>query len=212
MPTTRLRTGAAAAAVVAAGIVWVPGAAAHADRGPAAGPALRLEPASVAPGTTVTVRTAACGSGAATGSAPAVREGSFPLGADAAAGESVGRFTVPATVEPGTYEVVARCGSGKADVRGDLTVGTAGLDGAYGPAGHAAGESGAGGGAGNRTESGTGTDAGSGGAGGAARTAAAGPGPLGGDPVRVACGVGVLACAAAAGTWLLHRRARGVGL
>lgn len=197
MPTTRLRTGAAAAAVVAAGIVCAPGTAAHADRGPAAGPALRLEPASVAPGTTVTVRTAVCGSGAATGSAPAVREGSFLLGADAAAGESVGRFTVPATVEPGTYEVVARCGSGKADARGDLTVG---LNGAYGPAGHAAGEGNAAGGAG------------SGAAQGVARTAAAGPGPLGSDPVRVACGIGVLACAAAAGTWLLHRRARGVGL
>ncbi|MEV0845936.1 hypothetical protein AB0J21_08645 [Streptomyces sp. NPDC049954] len=200
MPTTRLRTGAAAAAVVAAGIVCAPGTAAYADRGPATGPALRLEPASVAPGTTVTVRTAACGSGAATGSAPAVREGSFLLGADPATGESVGRFTVPATVEPGTYEVVARCGSGKADARGDLTVG---LDGAYGPAGHAAGHGGAGNDPGG---------AGSGAARGAARTTAAGPGPLGSDPVRVACGIGVLACAAAAGTWLLHRRARGVGL
>ncbi|MGW3492212.1 hypothetical protein [Streptomyces sp. NPDC001020] len=37
-------------------------------------------------------------------------------------------------------------------------------------------------------------------------------GALGADPVRTAAGVAALAVAAAGGTWLLHRRARGDGI
>ncbi|WP_031477089.1 hypothetical protein [Streptomyces bicolor] len=37
-------------------------------------------------------------------------------------------------------------------------------------------------------------------------------GALGGDPVQTAAGVSALAVAAAGGTWLLHRRARGDGI
>ncbi|EGG49377.1 MULTISPECIES: hypothetical protein [Streptomyces] len=37
-------------------------------------------------------------------------------------------------------------------------------------------------------------------------------GGLGADPVRTAAGVAALAVAAAGGTWLLHRRARGEGI
>ncbi|MGV4984747.1 hypothetical protein ACWC0C_13765 [Streptomyces sp. NPDC001709] len=37
-------------------------------------------------------------------------------------------------------------------------------------------------------------------------------GPFGSDPVQTAAGVAALAVAAAGGTWLLHRRARGDGI
>ena len=37
-------------------------------------------------------------------------------------------------------------------------------------------------------------------------------GPFGSDPVKTAAGVAALAVAAAGGTWLLHRRARGDGI
>jgi hypothetical protein len=37
-------------------------------------------------------------------------------------------------------------------------------------------------------------------------------GALGPDPVQTAAGVAALAVAAAGGTWLLHRRARGDGI
>lgn len=37
-------------------------------------------------------------------------------------------------------------------------------------------------------------------------------GALGTDPVQTAAGVAALAVAAAGGTWLLHRRARGDGI
>jgi hypothetical protein len=37
-------------------------------------------------------------------------------------------------------------------------------------------------------------------------------GALGTDPVKTAAGVAALAVAAAGGTWLLHRRARGEGI
>lgn len=191
MPRKRLPAGAALAvgAAALAGVCCGPTGAAHAAGtapAPSGAPtALRLEPASVAPGTTVTVRAAGCVSGVATGAVPEVRSGSFPLARGEGDREAVGRFQVPSTAEPGTYEVMARCAAGGEWVRGDLAVG---LRGAYGGAGQAAEPR------------------------DAALARATGPGPLGRDPVRIACGVAVLAFAAVCGTWLLHRRARGEGL
>ncbi|WP_234010612.1 hypothetical protein [Streptomyces sp. SPB074] len=163
----------------------LPGAAAAAQPAPA--PALRLAPAAAAPGAEVTAHVDGCPGHAATGTAPALRSGGFALSGAAAAREAVGGFRVPGTANPGTYEVVVRCGTGGGETRADLRVG---LSGAYGPSGVAAGAE-------DAVEDGRG------------RRLAGGPGPLGRDPVRVACGVGVLAFAAVCGTWLLHRRTRG---
>ncbi|WP_431033235.1 hypothetical protein ACQYWQ_07980 [Streptomyces sp. P6-2-1] len=183
MPARRTRTGALAALVLAGGCA-LPVAAAAAEPAPA--PALRLAPAAGAPGAKVTAHVTGCPGHAATGTAPALRSGGFALSGGAEAPEAVGSFRVPGEANPGTYEVVVRCGTGGAETRADLRVG---MSGAYGPSGVAAGEAEAAAGHGSEL--------------------AGGPGPLGRDPVRVACGVGVLAFATVCGTWLLHRRTRG---
>ncbi|MDT0414492.1 hypothetical protein RM574_03245 [Streptomyces sp. DSM 41982] len=183
MPARRTRNGAVAALVLAGGCA-LPAVAVAAEPAPA--PALRLVPAAAAPGTKVTAHAAGCPGHAATGTAPALRSGGFALSGGTEAPDAVGSFRVPGTANPGTYEVVVRCGTGGAETKADLRVG---LSGAYGPSGVAAGTAAA--------DTGRGTQL------------AGGPGPLGRDPVRVACGVGVLAFATVCGTWLLHRRTRG---
>ncbi|MFD0314868.1 hypothetical protein [Streptomyces flavalbus] len=144
---------------------------------------LEVSPSGVVPGGEVTVTTTACGSGGtAAGDASAVGAGTFTLAPGERDGEAVGTFRVPPSAQPGTYEIVARC------------------------AGKAAG--------GRRV------------AGdlvvtltvpreqvyprGSVKTGVGGA--LGPDPVQTAAGVAALAVAAAGGTWLLHRRARGDGI
>ncbi|MFD8566283.1 hypothetical protein [Streptomyces sp. NPDC057694] len=173
-----MRTGrpltAVAFAVALTGLAVVPAAASQGG--------LEVYPATTAPGGTVTVDTTACGAqGTASGDASAVGAGTFTLAPKAADADSAGRFTVPASAQPGTYEIVARC-SGGTLVTGDLIVSLAGAGGSPGaqmPRGH--------------VETGVG-------------------GALGPDPVQTAAGVAALAVAAAGGTWLLHRRARGDGI
>ncbi|GHC41708.1 hypothetical protein [Streptomyces flavofungini] len=183
MRTARQLTTAAALAVTSAGLCAAPATAAAA--GPAGG--LQVSPATVTPGTSVTVRTTACGvDGTATGDASAVGAGTFALAPGARAKGASGRFKVPSSAQPGTYEIVARCGgSGGREVAGDLSVTLTSTASARAeqpvpvpvhPKGH--------------VKTGVG-------------------GALGPDPVKTAAGVAVLAVAAAGGTWLLHRRARG---
>lgn len=180
MRTARQLTTAAALAVTSAGLCAAPASA-----GPAGG--LQVSPATVTPGTTVTVNTTACGAdGTATGDASAVGAGTFALAPRARAEAASGRFKVPPSAQPGTYEIVARCaGSGGREVAGDLSVTLTSTASARAeqpvpvpvhPKGH--------------VKTGVG-------------------GALGPDPVKTAAGVAVLALAAAGGTWLLHRRARG---
>ena len=154
---------------------------------------LEVSPQTVVPGSEVTVSTTACGAhGAAAGDASAVGAGTFALSPDAEhrsedgrGGYTTGRFRVPPSARPETYQIVASCEGGRR-VTGDLLVAlasahehmVAGEEPAH-PHGHV------------RT-----------GVGGA----------LGRDPVRTAAGVAALAVAAAGGTWLLHRRARGDGI
>ncbi|MFI0236204.1 hypothetical protein [Streptomyces sp. NPDC016845] len=141
---------------------------------------LEVYPATASPGSTVTVSTTACGSrGTAAGDAGAVGPGPFTLAPDKAAGRATARFEVPASAQPGTYEITARC-SGGTVVTGDLIVSmaqqaAAPAPGAPVPRGH--------------------VPTGMGGA-------------LGPDPVKTTAGVAALAVAAAGGTWLLHRRTR----
>ncbi|CAL9312519.1 hypothetical protein [Streptomyces sp. SudanB182_2057] len=181
--TARLLAGTALAVAATA-----PAHAAHAVTAtdPAApltaAPADRLEvrPATVAPGGEVTVSTAACGSpGAATGDAGAVGAATFPLAPDTGEGQASGRFRVPPSAQPGTYEIVARCAEGDRQVAGDLVVALSAAHGQVQPRGSV--KTGVGGG-------------------------------LGPDPVQTTAGVAALAVAAAGGTWLLHRRARGDGI
>ena len=143
-------------------------------------PAPRGVPATGAvPGDEVTVRTAACGAdGTAAGDASAVGAGTFSLAPGDGQGRLDGRFGVPPSAQPGTYEIVATCADGGRRVTGDLVVtltGTRTAQPAY-PRGS--------------VKTGVG-------------------GALGPDPVQTAAGVAALAVAAAGGTWLLHRRARG---
>ncbi|MBL1104819.1 hypothetical protein JK361_09475 [Streptomyces sp. 5-8] len=141
---------------------------------------LDVYPATVTPGSQVTVNTAACGeSGAATGDAGAVGAGTFALAPSTHEGEAIGQFRVPPSAQPGTYEIVARCAEGDRQVSGDLVVALSAAHGQVQPRGSV--KTGVGGG-------------------------------LGPDPVQTAAGVAALAVAAAGGTWLLHRRARGDGI
>ncbi|MFI7007348.1 hypothetical protein [Streptomyces sp. NPDC050145] len=172
-----MRTGrpltAAAFAVALAGLGAAPAAAAQGG--------LEVYPATAAPGTTVTVDTTACGTrGSAAGDARTVGAGAFTLAPASDGDNAAGRFTVPASAQPGTYEIVAKCAGGTR-VTGDLIVSLAQADasGAQMPKGH--------------VKTGVG-------------------GALGPDPVQTAAGVAALAVAAAGGTWLLHRRARGEGI
>ncbi|MFJ5728088.1 hypothetical protein [Streptomyces paradoxus] len=141
---------------------------------------LEMSPASVVPGGHVTVRTAACGDGgSATGDAGAVGAGPLSLAPDAHGPEATGRFRVPPSAQPGTYEITATCtGSGRR-ITGDLVVTLTPVREQVHPRGS--------------VKTGVG-------------------GALGPDPVQTAAGVAALAVAAAGGTWLLHRRARGDGI
>lgn len=143
---------------------------------------LELSPADVVPGDEVTVRTAACGpDGTATGDAGAVGAGPFSLAPDAGQPQLTGRFDVPPSAQPGTYEIVAICADDGRQVTGDLVVTLTGTH--TGPPTYPRGS----------VKTGVG-------------------GALGPDRVQTAAGVAALAVAAAGGTWLLHRRARGDGI
>ncbi|MFE7760688.1 hypothetical protein [Streptomyces sp. NPDC057438] len=143
---------------------------------------LDVSPAGAVPGDEITVRTTACGAdGTATGDAGAVGAGPFSLTSRGGPRRLDGRFEVPPSAQPGTYEIVATCAGGGRRVTGDLVVsltGTRTVPPAY-PRGS--------------VKTGVG-------------------GALGPDPVQTAAGVAALAVAAAGGTWLLHRRARGDGI
>ncbi|WP_221357293.1 hypothetical protein [Streptomyces beigongshangae] len=178
MRTARLLTGTALA-VAAAGLCGAPAYGAGAEP-------VELYPATVAPGAEVTVNTAACGADdAVSGDAGAVGAGRFTLVPSAHEGDAVGRFEVPPSAQPGTYEIVARCSSGRR-MTSDLVVTLTSTQEA-GPR------------VGPRVEPRGSVKTGVGGA-------------LGPDPVQTAAGVAALAVAAAGGTWLLHRRARGDGI
>ncbi|MFE9018660.1 hypothetical protein ACFYNL_08840 [Streptomyces sp. NPDC007808] len=170
--TARLLTGTALA-VGAVGLVVAP--AYGGDGG-----GLEVDPSSVVPGGHVSVKTAACGDGgSAAGDASAVGAGSFTLAPSAHGREANGRFRVPPSAQPGTYEVVATCAEGGRRVTGDLVVTLTAPREQVHPRGS--------------VKTGVG-------------------GALGTDPVQTAAGVAALAVAAAGGTWLLHRRARGDGI
>ncbi|MEG3629750.1 hypothetical protein [Streptomyces poriticola] len=172
--TARLLTGPALA-LAAAGLVAAPAYGAGAHTGD-----LEVFPSSVVPGEHATVTTTACGKrGTAAGDAGAVGAGQFTLAPGAHAGEAVGRFRVPPSAQPGTYEIVARCAADDRKVAGDLVVTLTPVRGQVHPRGS--------------VKTGVG-------------------GALGPDPVQTAAGVAALAVAAAGGTWLLHRRARGDGI
>ncbi|MGV9286250.1 hypothetical protein [Streptomyces sp. NPDC003719] len=172
--TARLLTGTALA-VAAAGLATAP-----AYSGDEATGRLEVYPSSVVPGEEAVVTTSACDDdGSATGDADAVGAGRFPLAPDTPGGEVTGRFDVPPSAQPGTYEIVAVCARSGRRVTGDLVVTlTAAREQVY-PRGS--------------VKTGVG-------------------GALGPDPVQTAAGVAALAVAAAGGTWLLHRRARGDGI
>ena len=167
--TVRLLTGSALA-VAAAGLVCAPAHAGDAD-------GLDVVPSSVVSGGQVTVNTAACGDdGAGTGDASAVGAGAFTLAPSMHGGDTTGRFRVPPSAQPGTYEIVATCAQSGRQVTGDLVVTLTSQRQPVHPRGS--------------VKTGVG-------------------GALGPDPVQTAAGVAALAVAAAGGTWLLHRRARG---
>ncbi|UFQ15464.1 MULTISPECIES: hypothetical protein [Streptomyces] len=201
MRNARLLSGTALA-VAAAGALAAPATAVPATAAPTSAPdvsvvpnvsavpvgGLKIQPATVTPGSAVTVRTTACGTGGtAAGDASAVGAGTFTLAPGKRPEDVVGRFEVPPSAQPGTYEIVAKCsGAGGAAVKnkqvaGDLVVTiTSTAAAAEQPRPHPRGH----------VKTGVG-------------------GALGPDPVQTAAGVAALAVAAAGGTWLLHRRARG---
>lgn len=149
---------------------------------------LEVYPAAVIPGTQVTVNTTACGAGGtAAGDASAVGAGAFVLAPGTHEEVAVGQFRVPPGAQPGTYEIVARCAGdadgGERQASGDLAVTLT----STGPPVHPP----------VRPRGSVKTGVG---------------GALGPDPVQTAAGVAALAVAAAGGTWLLHRRARGDGI
>ncbi|BBC36539.1 hypothetical protein SGFS_078330 [Streptomyces graminofaciens] len=176
--TARLLTGTALAVAVA-------GSAAAPVYGDAGGGRLELAPVGVVPGAEVIATAAGCGvGGTAAGDASAVGAGSFSLAPGAGARRPTGRFEVPPSAQPGTYEIVATCSRGGRRVTGDLVVALTGTR-EQRPA-HPTHPRGS-------VKTGVG-------------------GALGPDPVQTAAGVAALAVAAAGGTWLLHRRARGDGI
>lgn len=170
--TARLLTGTALAVGVA-GLVVAP---AYGDDGGG----LEVFPSAVVPGGQVTVNTASCGDGGtAEGDASAVGAGSFTLAPSTHEQDAIGRFRVPPSAQPGTYEIVATCAEDGIRVAGDLVVTLTAPREQVHPRGS--------------VKTGVG-------------------GALGPDPVQTAAGVAALAVAAAGGTWLLHRRARGDGI
>src|SRR5262249_18482762 len=114
--TARLLTGTALA-VATAGLAAAP--AYGGETG-----SLEVFPSTVAPGGEVTVNTAACGAdGSAAGDATAVRAGTFMLAPSTHEQDAIGRFRVPPSAQPGTYQIVAKCSGGKhTTVTGDLMV------------------------------------------------------------------------------------------
>ncbi|MCX4233474.1 hypothetical protein [Streptomyces ortus] len=193
MRTARLLTGTALA-VASAALCAAPaygaagggeGARTDGARDDRAGAgAIELYPATVAPGDEVTVNTASCESDdAVSGDAGAVGAGRFTLIPSVHEEDAVGRFEVPPSAQPGTYEIVVRC-SGGTRMTGDLVVTlTSTQESRPQTQVHPRGS----------VKTGVG-------------------GALGPDPVQTAAGVAALAVAAAGGTWLLHRRARGDGI
>ncbi|MCX4535248.1 hypothetical protein [Streptomyces sp. NBC_01669] len=107
----RLVTGTAAAALTAAalGLSTAATPAYAGDLGQ-----LEISPADVAPGTTVTVNTTACGNGAkATGDTNSLEAGDFKLGPTTRKEVVVGTFTVPTMTEAGRYSIDVSCENGK---------------------------------------------------------------------------------------------------
>ncbi|GGV37277.1 hypothetical protein GCM10010277_23710 [Streptomyces longisporoflavus] len=182
MRKARLLTTAALAVASASLLAPSTAVAAAAD---AAGGGLEVRPGTVMPGSSVTVSTTACGSeGAASGDASAVGAGTFTLTPGAQKEKAAGEFEVPPSAQPGTYEIVAKCSGAGADgkeLAGDLIVTITSTAAA-------------------REEQPVAPK-------GYVKTGVGGA--LGPDPVQTAAGVAALAVAAAGGTWLLHRRARG---
>ncbi|MEV0226169.1 hypothetical protein [Streptomyces sp. NPDC050704] len=187
MRTARPLTGTALAVTATVAVAGLAAAPAY-SAGPGPGPgsrSLEVYPAAVVPGAEVTVNTAACGAdGAVSGDAGAVAAGGFTLVPSAHEGIAVGRFRVPPSARPGTYEIVARCPGGTR-VTGDLVVTLTSTQ--------------------KTRENGQQVRPR-----GSVKTGVGGA--LGTDPVQTAAGVAALAVAAAGGTWLLHRRARGDGI
>ena len=183
--TARPGTGAAlalaAAGTVALAAVWALAAPAYGvGTGTDGEGGLDVSPSPVVPGGTVTAQTAACGAdGTASGDAGAVGGGRFTLTPTPSGGAAAGRFRVPPSAQPDTYEIVARCAQDGRRLTGDLVVALAPDRQPVGPRGS--------------VKTGVG-------------------GAFGPDPVQTAAGVAALAVAAAGGTWLLHRRARGDGI
>jgi hypothetical protein len=175
----RLLTGAALAlggAGLAAGIAY----GVH-------GEVLELVPSTAVPGDEVTAKAGACRDGkSAAGDASAVGAGAFTLAPALGGGDVAGRFRVPESAQPGTYEIVTRCPAGERQVSGDLVV-------ALTPSPTPQPAHSAGGPPRGSVKTGVG-------------------GAFGTDPVQTAAGLAALAVAAAGGTWLLHRRARGDGM
>ncbi|ANS65087.1 hypothetical protein SLINC_2863 [Streptomyces lincolnensis] len=170
--TARLLT-AAACAVAVAGLAAAPAYGGGDGK-------LEVYPSAVVPGGQVTVNTAACGDGGTVaGDASAVGAGAFTLAPSARDGEAIGRFRVPPSAQPGTYEIAGTCAESGRRVVGDLVVTLTSTRQQVSPRGS--------------VKTGVG-------------------GALGPDPVQTAAGVAALAVAAAGGTWLLHRRARGDGI
>ncbi|MGW4020673.1 hypothetical protein [Streptomyces sp. NPDC005009] len=175
--TARLLTGmtGTALAVATAGLLAAPAYAGE-SAGTSTG-SLEVYPSSVAPGSHVTVNSAACGDGGtAAGDATAVGAGRFTLAPSTHERDAIGQFQVPPSAQPGTYEIVATCDGTDRRVAGDLVVTLTPDARQVVPRGS--------------VKTGVG-------------------GALGPDPVQTAAGVTALAVAAAGGTWLLHRRARG---
>ncbi|MFD9002148.1 hypothetical protein ACFV0T_14435 [Streptomyces sp. NPDC059582] len=144
---------------------------------------LEVYPSTTVAGGHVTVNTSACGNGGtALGDTGSMGAGQFTLAPSTHENDAIGQFQVPRTTQPGTYEIVAVCAEGSRRVKGDLTVTMTALS---GPQGQVQPR-------------------------GSVKTGVGGA--LGTDPVQTAAGVAALAVAAAGGTWLLHRRARGDGI
>ncbi|MDQ1038793.1 hypothetical protein QFZ75_005209 [Streptomyces sp. V3I8] len=205
MRTARLLTGTALAVATA-------GLCAASAYGAAGAGSVELYPATVVPGAEVTVNTAACGArDAVSGDAGAVGAGRFTLIPSAHEGDAVGHFEVPPSAQPGTYEIVARCSSGP-PMTADLVVTLTSTqesrpqesspqraDPQGNPQGDPQGDPRTDPRVDPRVDPRGSVKTGVGGA-------------LGPDPVQTAAGVAALAVAAAGGTWLLHRRARGDGI
>ncbi|MER6091087.1 hypothetical protein [Streptomyces bluensis] len=84
---------------------------------------LEVYPTNVVPGAEVTVGTVACGAdGTAEGDASSVGAEAFALAPGTPPGNTTGRFRVPPSAQPGTYEIVARCSRDGAEVAGDVVV------------------------------------------------------------------------------------------